>query len=83
MHETCELSCQPNGNPYHSPNGSSVNETVTVQYAANPVDIRSSPVPHPTIRRGESCEWNITDAAIVAMAHNCANLASLNIEYVV
>ena len=33
-----------------------------------------------TIRR--QC-WKITDAAIVAVANNCANLASLDIEYVV
>ena len=79
MHETCELSCQLNGNPYHSPNGSSVNETVTVQYAADQWTPAAHLPPLRTIRR--QC-WNITDAAIVAVAHNCANLASLNVTYV-
>ena len=34
----------------------------------------------PAIRR---CCKKITDAAIVAVANNCPNLASLNIQYVV
>ena len=49
----------------------------TVNHAANPVDTRSSPVPTRTIR--SNCQ-NITDAAIVAVANNCANLSSLDVQ---
>ena len=51
----------------------------SVKYAANPVDTTNSSHLSPAIRRG--CQ--ITDADIVAVANNCPNLATLNVEYVV
>ena len=48
----------------------------TVQYTANPPDITNSSHLPPTIRRG--CK-KITDAAIIAVAKNCPNFASLTV----
>ena len=50
----------------------------TMKYAANPPDTSSSPHLAPAIRR--NCY--ITDAAIVAVANSCPNLASLDVRYV-
>ena len=52
----------------------------TANHAANPPDTANSSHLPPAIRR--NC-YQITDAAIVAVANNCPNLATIYVLYVV